>query len=62
LNRLLLNLPLILYAGQKGGNTMKKLDLQIEELENAEEMMSNDDFYLTMSAVGVAVSVIIVFT
>lgn len=41
---------------------MKKLDLQIEELENAEEMMSNDDFYLIMSAIGVAVSVVIVFT
>lgn len=41
---------------------MKKLDLQIEELENAEEMMSNDDFYLVASTVGMVISVIIAFT
>ncbi len=41
---------------------MEKLDLHVEELENAEEMMSNDDFYLVMTAVATTVGVIVVFT
>lgn len=41
---------------------MKKLDLQIEELENVEEMMSNDDFFLIMSTIGVGIGIIITVT
>lgn len=38
------------------------MNLQFEELENVEEMMSNDDFFLVMTAVGTVITVIITFT
>ena len=45
--------------GDSKGKTMK---LQLEEMEDVEQMMSNQDFYLVTSAVGVTIGVIVTFT
>lgn len=45
--------------GDSKGKTMK---LQLEEMEDVEQMMSNQDFYLVASAVGVTIGVIVTFT
>ncbi|EUB13798.1 hypothetical protein HMPREF1508_2031 [Shuttleworthella sp. MSX8B] len=38
------------------------MKLQLEEMEDVEQMMSNQDFYLVASAVGVTIGVIVTFT